>query len=836
MNVLDEPKPVGRADIETIESIQPHGAALVVRLPEWVITHASANLETIFGAEPHAVIDKPLSELMSRYAIHRLRNILQFVMANGEPERLMNVAMGYQRERFDLTLYSDDGRAVIEIEPRQRDQKTGGDDSLFLLRAMRSRLRTAASPQEICERVARHIRSLTGYERVMVFRFLEDGTGEVVAEERRGQLPSRLGFRYGAEDADRQARALIWNARFCYIPDMEFQPSPFVPAPVPTDGLVGLSTPGLRSISVSHASYLRRCGIGATFALTIGPIDAPWGAIVCQNAQARAITSDMRSALDFFANGIALQIGFFATVEMVGEHAAAREARSKLQLDRQLDVEPEESLPALLEALRAHIEIDGIGFWTGTRLAQSGLALTENAAGPLIDLLDATDDIVFKSDALAATVGRNEDPAAGVLSVRVTDNPRRYLLLFRGEERRVIRWGQADGDDPSSVREEIVDGRSASWTDRDVDLAYALRGRLLKTMLRRKNVVEQESSARLSRQEIVIVELNHRVKNLLAVFQSLVMKTGQTASTLEEFRQALAGRIRSLALAHDQMAGDGTSVVPLRHLIEAELAPFATKDHRVVMEGPDLGLAPRALSVLALVIHELATNAEKYGAFSRASGTLAIRWARTEDGGLDLVWEEDGAEPVAIPQRRGFGSTVVERMVPFELKGRADIRYLARGLVACFFIPSEFVVDRLPPSAISTSRPSPAHATRKVAAQRALVVEDNMIIALEAEDMFRRLGFERVDVAAHQQDAERFIRENTYDVVALDLNLGSSTSLALADELHRSGIPFLFATGYGEGAALPERFAGIPIVAKPYSDAALFAALASLIDGKEPSN
>lgn len=819
--------------IATFETIQPHGAALVLQLPEWIVTHASGNLESIFGADPHGVIGKPIGELISRQVIHRLRNILQFVMANGEPERLTNVAMGFRRARFDLSLYADEGRAVIEIEPRDRGQRSG-EEAFFLLRAMRSRLRTALSPQDICERVARHVRSVTGYDRAMVVHFLADGGGEVVADACKRQLPSRQGLRYDAESMAGQARSLIETARYCYIPDTASAPAPFVPDAVPRGGLVGLSALGLRSILPSQAEYLRRAGIGATYVFKIGSVDEPWGAVICQNEEPRAISSETRSTLDFLSNGVALQIGYLATAQMLGEHAAVRETRSKLLRDPHLDLEPDEDLSALFAALSRYFTIDGMGFWNGMRLRTQDLAPEEETANALIDLLEFEENIVFHADALADALGPgfSRDAVAGVLALRATDNPRRYLLLFRAKAEATIRWGQADGVDPSSIREEPVAGRSEPWSERDIELAYALRGKLLKTMLRRKNVAEQESSARLGHQEIIIAELNHRVKNLFAVFQSLVTKTGQNAQTPEEFRQTLSGRIRSLALAHDQVSN--AAVISVRHLVEAELAPFVAGARSISIDGPDLSLAPRAVVVLALVLHELATNAEKYGAFAHVSGELAVHWEHREDSGIELEWREGGVETIAAPERRGFGSTVIERMIPFELKGTADLRYLPSGLLARFAIPAEFVVEAPSMTARPVGKsPAPVGAW-KIAAQRALIVEDNMMIALEAEDMLRRLGFARADIAAHREDAEDLIRENAYDVVILDLNLGGATSLPLADELRRAGTPFLFATGYGERMELPERFADIPIVAKPYSDESLSRALAVVL-GKEKS-
>src|SRR5690606_23024782 len=130
---------------------------------------ASESLLPIFGVEAQKIIGRPLGDLMSRHTIHRLRNIMQFVAANGAADRLMNLAMGFKRERFDLSLYADQNRAIIEIKPRQADQKNT-DDAFFLLRAMRARIRDARSVADVCLRTARQCRSLSGYDRATILR------------------------------------------------------------------------------------------------------------------------------------------------------------------------------------------------------------------------------------------------------------------------------------------------------------------------------------------------------------------------------------------------------------------------------------------------------------------------------------------------------------------------------------------------------------------------------------------------------------------------------------------------------------------------------------------
>lgn len=813
--------------INTIDTVQPHGALLILRLPEWSITHASTSLQAIFGVEAQAVIGRPLTDLMSRHTIHRLRNIMQFVVANGEPERLMNLAMGFKRDRFDLSLYADQNRAIVEIKPRQPGRKNT-EDALFLLRAMRARIRNASSPADVCARTARQCRSFSGYDSATVFRFREDGTSEVVADDRRGDGGPMLGLLYGAEETDMLARRLVTNVRFSYVPDCGYAPSTIVPGPAPEGDLHGLNALGLRCLEPELAAYLQQSGAGAIFALPIGPLEAPWGAVVCQSSEPRFIPFEIRSALEFFTNGIALQVALLGAAETFSLHAAARKTRANILADRAMEIDPAENLQGFANALAHHLAVDGIGYWNGEAFTAVGEAPSQQAASTLAAALDAQTPTVQTFDDLCAVGGLidGEPGPGGMLAVRLARDPGHYLMIFRKVEVKRLHWARPrSGDEP---REEIEMSRSHPWGRVEIEAGHALRSLIFDLRLRRTDRDDEGQAATLQRQEMVITELNHRIKNLLALFQSLIAKTGEGTETPEELASALAGRVRSLAFAHDQLNGDGVSSVPLRSLIEAELAPFISKDSKVEIDGPSVAFLPQAFSVLALVVHELATNAAKYGALSTAGGKLAVTWSRVEGGGVRLVWRETSAAPIVPPSRRGFGSTIVERMIPFELRGEANVNYPPEGLLASFDIPAQFVKE-LGVESFQKRRATTSTILISDKSLRALVVEDNMIIALQAEDMLRRMGFSYVDVASRWQDAATLLDRDAFDVVALDVDLGGETSFPLADRLSDKGVPFFFATGYGERNVIPDRFAHVPIVAKPYSDASLSAAVSEFL-------
>lgn len=166
------------------------------------------------------------------------------------------------------------------------------------------------------------------------------------------------------------------------------------------------------------------------------------------------------------------------------------------------------------------------------------------------------------------------------------------------------------------------------------------------------------------------------------------------------------------------------------------------------------------------------------------------------------------------PTRRGFGTTIIERSIPYELKGEAEMRYELAGVEARFTVPPAFVRDApcIAPSAVPAA---PAEAPRRLMGS-VLVVEDNMIIALEAEELLTSLGATAVDMASSTREALRLIDAAPPARALLDVNLGSETSIAVARKLFELGIPYAFATGYGDGFCIPEDLTQVPVVKKPY--------------------
>jgi PAS domain S-box-containing protein len=217
-----------------------------------------------------------------------------------------------------------------------------------------------------------------------------------------------------------------------------------------------------------------------------------------------------------------------------------------------------------------------------------------------------------------------------------------------------------------------------------------------------QDITERKASDR--RQKLLIDELNHRVKNTLATVQSLASQTARSAPTPATFTDRFEGRLIALSKAHDQLTAHHWENADLRALLSGSLAPYTgAGPERIVMRGEDIVLRPRAVLTLAMAFHELTTNAAKYGALSAAGGRIEIRWQPVQGGDgrpmLRIDWIEQGGPPVVKPERRGFGSKLIEGSIAAEHGGSAKLAFEATGLRCEILMPLEAAtaeIDREP--------------------------------------------------------------------------------------------------------------------------------------------
>ena len=840
-----------REPIHLLGAIQPIGFLLALS-SDWLIERVSANLADFLGIEPKAALGRPLTDLFSAEAIHQLRNRLALLLGGDAVERVFACRLREDLPRFDVALHVSNGQVVIEGEP------TVGEpgDATNTVRSMMARVDRATDFAAFFNEGARLMRALTGFDRVMVYRFDESGSGEVVAEACRAGIGSFKGLHYPAADIPAQARVLYKRNTLRVIADVGATPVPIVPALDAKGRPLDLSLSILRSVSPIHIEYLKNMGVAASMSISIIVDDKLWGLFACHHYAAMAPSYERRSTCELFAHLFSMRIESRERKETVEFERRARDISDQLlgavASDETLLNDPDWLGDILTQAIPA----DGVGVWINGSSAFSGSTPTPGDFRRLIARLgEVGGGRVFTTDHISTLLPGAEawaGEAAGMLAIPISRAARDYVVLFRHELIRSVRWG---GDPykpveygPNGPRltpresfaewKELVQGRAKPFTSSELRVAETLRATLIEVVLRMADAASTQRQQANERQELLIAELNHRVRNILGVIRGLIRQSKPHDNSIESFVELVDGRIHALARAHNQITDDHWGPAPIQALIDAEAAAFlADNPDRIRTSGGYVLLNPQAYSTMALVIHELVTNSAKYGSLSD-DGRVEIDWRRNAEGDLDITWREIDGPPVTPPSRKGFGSTIVDRSVPYDLGGKASIDYHRDGVVACFCIPARHVseagADRVP--AIRIPRPAIGHPVappkRILGGHDVLLVEDSLIIALDAEDHLSRLGADSVATAASVGAALDCIEGKPPTLAVLDINLGDGTSYPVADRLKALRVPYLFASGYGEQAQLPAEHAGARVVQKPYTIENLARAMAELIAPK----
>jgi light-regulated signal transduction histidine kinase (bacteriophytochrome) len=493
----------------------------------------------------------------------------------------------------------------------------------------------------------------------------------------------------------------------------------------------------------------------------------------------------------------------------------------------------------LQDTLGDMIPCDGVVVVIDHVVSASGATPPSADIAALVQLLsNLAPGEVFVSDRLAALGAEfieHTGVAAGVLCIPISSVPGDYVMLYRREQPRDLRWAGASSKSTALVGRperlsprtsfaafsESVQGQSRPFTDGEQRIAEAIRSGLIEVLWRGSHDLPAERRQVSGRQELLIAELNHRVRNVLALIRGLIRQTHGEGGDSASYVESLNGRVQALARAHDRVTAQNWGPGALNAIFDDEIAAYVpNRRDRFRINGPSVMLQPKAYSTVALVVHELVTNSSKYGALcdnGRVEVTLTVKVGE----GLLFRWCEIDGPTVRVPTRRGFGSVIIERVVPFDLQGTASVSYLPTGLEAEFLIPERHLApieraaeqrSEIPPSAAE----NPTRQTRPLQDLSVLLLEDNLIVALEAEDLLRALGASSIVAVSSVSAAARVCKSTSVDFAVLDINLGFENSLGFAASLRTTKIPFIFTSGYGEQDVSGDSPAAELTVAKPY--------------------
>lgn len=355
-----------------------------------------------------------------------------------------------------------------------------------------------------------------------------------------------------------------------------------------------------------------------------------------------------------------------------------------------------------------------------------------------------------------------------------------------------------------------------------------------------------DSKLAVEHQGVLLAELQHRVRNIMAIMRSITTRTAERAENVQEYAGLMVGRLLALARVQALLTRAANVNVSIRTLVEDEVSAQSHQQDQCVFEGPDVALSPKAAEILTLAVHELATNALKHGALCVPSGRVNVRWNTFEKSGatwLDFNWTEQGAPPQSHlptdkPRRRGFGIELIEGRIPYELGGVGRVTLEPDGARCHLEFPlkdgASVLVTGAPQRATVFGGALDMTGEPDLSARRILVVEDDYYIAADTVRTLQGAGARVIGPCSTEAAARAELTEQRPEAVVLDINLGlGGPSFTLAETLLKQNIPFVFLTGY-DSNVIPERFQHVERLEKPVQLRLIVGVIAKLLDKAAP--
>jgi two-component system, chemotaxis family, sensor kinase Cph1 len=492
--------------ISVLTQIQAHGVVMVLQEPDLTILQVSSNCSTAFDLAPEDVLDKTLEEIFDRYQVDQFKSGLsQDNLDLINPTKVWVKRSGDDYMVFDAVFHrSEDGFLVLELEPALTQENIPFLSFYHLARASINQLEATSSLQDFGQIIVREVRKVTGFDRIMLYKFDDDGHGEVVAEEKLPEMESYMGLHFPESDIPQPARKMFLSNWIRVIPDAKGGSVELFPTQNPvTNQPTDLTRSILRSAYPCHLEYLHNMGVGASLTISLIKDQKLWGIIACHHRTPKYVPYELRKACEFLGQVIFAEI---STREEVADYSY-RMKLSNVQsvlIDRMAQaehfinglVDHEPNLLDLADAKGAAICFGG--HWTTL-----GRTPPEEELNYLVQwLAKQGEEELFYTDSLPLVYSdayRFKDVASGLLAIPLAGG-RSYVLWFRPEVLQTVNWGgdpnhayevlQNEGDVRLCPRksfalwQETVRLKSLPWKAVELDAALELRKAIVNIILR----------------------------------------------------------------------------------------------------------------------------------------------------------------------------------------------------------------------------------------------------------------------------------------------------------------------------------------------------------------
>ncbi|WP_434579490.1 GAF domain-containing protein [Pseudomonas sp. Z5-35] len=527
-NCADEP-------IRFPGAIQPHGVLLMLSEPDFVIRQVSANAELLMGHAPHGLLGQTLGTLFGQ---EQAAILLDACRTDAETDNApLEVVVNQQR--FDALIHRHQGALIVELEQHLSDYRPEGVSGEANLGRMLQRLQSAETLQALYEISVREIQAMTGYDRVLIYRFEEEGHGQVIAEASAPSMELYKGLFFPASDIPEQARELYRTNWLRIIPNADYTPVPLVPELRPdTQAPLDLSFSTLRSVSPIHRQYMKNMGVLSSMSISLMEGERLWGLISCGNRQPLHVPHEMRMACQNIGQILSLQISAMEAL------ALSRQRDAKLEDLQALATVMAESNDNVFDGLSREPQrligltgAHGVAIFENNKLHRHGQCPEPEQIRELHKWIMETGQPVFSHHNLGsvfAPAKAYQDVASGVLAIHLPKPVNNGVLWFRPEVKQTIHWS-GDPQKPLDLENgetglrlqprtsfEIwkveMAGISAKWSHGDLFAANDLRRSALENDLARQ--VSKERQAVQARDELVAV-VSHDLRNPMTVISML---------------------------------------------------------------------------------------------------------------------------------------------------------------------------------------------------------------------------------------------------------------------------------------------------------------------------
>jgi light-regulated signal transduction histidine kinase (bacteriophytochrome) len=701
-----------REPIHVPGSIQPHGVLLVTERGSLRILQVAGETDRMLGRSIGTILNHSLGEVLgSQVAV-----LVGSAQAASDPVYLGSVtAAGTE---LCLTAHDRGGVRILEIESSSPLLQSTAE-VMAQAHKTATQLARAHTNAELLQSAAREARRLTSFDRVMIYRFLGDGSGSVVAEDRADALPPFLNHRYPASDIPKQARELYLRNPIRVIPDVSYTPAPLVPTLNPATGApLDMSECTLRSVSPIHIQYLKNMNVAASMSVSIVVDGALWGLMAFHHGTPKLVSYELREMCKHLGELLSQQVKAREDTEAHRQmlDLAARREKITAILSNASSIGQTlfEHLPELGGALPADGAAVVLGDTIGaTQRAPSQTQVRELAAW----LLDGAQSDVFETSNLvrhyapAASYARE---ASGLIAVVVSRAEPLVLLWFRAEQLETVNWagnphkpaepgaafGKLNPRKSFEIWKETVHNQSKPWSAVEVEAARAL-GRSVIELLQTQKLREvnahlrealSEKEVLLHQKNLLMQEVNHRVQNSLQLVNAMLTLQAQEAGDagLRAQFDLASDRIMAIAMVHRRLwQADHIQSVDftfyMQELRDGLIETWGPEWRGEVTVHGQPFLVPTDIAVvLALVVIELLMNAVKY-AYGGRPGPIEVRIEQAPPG-LHLIVKDQGVGMAAGSPAQGLGSRLTRGLID-QLDGELKIDSSAQGTSIALSVP-----------------------------------------------------------------------------------------------------------------------------------------------------